>query len=180
MGCITLKGYARGCDDNSYAGIESVILFEKSGVTNYALDADGQLSGLTLASTFNAYKYDFLKDNSNFSSAPQGGAGVSISWLQTLTMIFRKNSLGLVTEVNNLSKNYLVAIVKDNNGEYWTLGLERGLELAPSAGAVTGNNLTEQNNMTVVFTGTEKVPMLNTDISTGSAIDAKILALFGF
>lgn len=179
MSCLNLQGYEKGCD-NSVGGIKSVVIFEFDSATDFVIDATGELTELTLDAANNAYKYEFLKDNSNFTDAIVGdGISANASFVPTLNMIFRKNSLSLVQEVFELSKNFLVAIVEDNNGEYWTLGLERGLSIGASAGASSGAALTDPNNYTILLTGAEARPMLNTDISSGSSIDAKILAAFG-
>ena len=179
MGCLNLKGYENGCDD-SIGGVKSIILVEQSGVTDFTIDIDGKLTDLTLDASTNAYKYDFLRDNANYTDAMIGdGVVSSISWQPVLNMIFKKNTLGLVQEVYELTRNYLVAFVEDNNGEFWTLGLERGLNLVASAGSSSGNIFEDPNNLTILIQGKEKRPMLNTDISTGSGIDQKILTLFG-
>lgn len=180
MSCLNLNGYTRGCDD-SVGGIKKVVIFEHSGVTDFSVDVSGELTDLTLDAGTNAYTYEFLRDNSNYTDAMLGdGVASNISWQPTLNMIFRKNSLNLVQEIYELSKNYLVAVVEDNNGEYWTLGLDRGLMMAASAGSSSGNIFEDANNLTVLLQGKERRPMLNTDISAGSSIDAKILAEFGF
>lgn len=180
MSCLQFTDYSRGCD-NSQGGIKTVVLFELSSGSSYTLSADNELTGYTMASDVDAYKFDFLKDNSNITDAIIGdGVGANISFQPTVNLIFKKNSKELLNNIMEMGKNYLVAIVEDNNGLYWTLGIERGLQVIAGAGASSGNLLTDPNNYTVILQGNEKLTMLETDISAGSSIDSKILDKFGF
>lgn len=180
MTCLNLQGYNRGCDQSN-GGIKTIVLFEQADVSTFAIDASGTLSSLDLVTAGEAYKYDFLRDNSNIADGIIGGGGVATaSYQPTINMIFRKSSLEIINEVIELGKSYTVGIVEDNNGNYWTLGLERGLEMLASAGMVSGNTLEEANSVTLLLQGKETRPIIPTDISGTSTIDAKILALFGF
>lgn len=180
MACLNLQGYSRGCD-KSNGGIKTIVLFEQADVSTFTVDASGILSDVQLETAAIPYKYDFLRDYSNIADAIIGGGGISTaSYQPTINMVFRKASVDIINEVIELGKSYTTGIVEDNNGNYWTLGLERGLEMLASAGMVSGNTLEEANSVTLLLQGKETRPVLPTDISGASIIDAKILALFGF
>lgn len=180
MACLNLQGYTKGCDQSN-GGIKTVVLFEQDDVSAYTVDASGVLETLELSTAGEAYKYDFLRDNSNIADAIIGGGGIAtVSYQPTINMIFRKASVEIINEVIELGKSYTVGMVEDNNGNFWTLGIDRGLELQASAGMVTGNTLEEANSVTLLLQGKETRPVLPTNVSGSSGIDPKILALFGY
>lgn len=178
MACLNLSGYAKGCDD-SIGGIKKVVIVETGEIDDYSISEAGQLTGITLGTEGTAHSYDYLRDNSNFTDGIIGdGLTSSVSWQPSLNMIFRKNSLTLVQEIFELSRNYVTVFVEDNNGEFWVLGLERGLMTAASPGSSSGNLFEDPNNLTVLLQGKERHPMYNMDVSS-TGIDSKILAEFG-
>lgn len=177
MSCLNLGGYTRTGCDNSTGGIEQVVLVEFSGIVDYTITGN-TVTELTLSGA-TPYTYEFQRDNANYTDAIIG-AELNVSFQPTVNMTFRKTSKTILAEVYELSKNYLAAIVKDNNGEYWIMGLNRGLALIPSAGASSGNMFEDPNNVIIALQGKERKPIQSIDISVGSLVDDKILTLFGF
>ena len=178
MGCRGLNGIAKGCKGSG--GIKNIVLFDLSGVTNYAFDVDGMLTELDLDAAFDAYSYKTMQWSSNLDSGQAGGTRDNLGfYTPTLTMIFSNNSKELVKEINAMNGLDLVAIVQDQNDKFWTVGLNTGLYSVSSAGFQTGVALGDQNQNTVVLAGEEKDLPYSTDVVSGSLIDAKILAAFG-
>lgn len=180
MSCLNLQGYDKGCDENGVGGVSKITLFELADVSTFTIDPSGLLTELELTTEGNAFNYDFQYENANTADVPVGGDKIAISYQPTINMIFNGYSISLVNEVIELAKNRLVAIVEFENGEYKTFGLEKGLRVNASAGNTSGNSITEQNQTAVLLQGSEKRPVVPTDISGTSLVDAKILALFGF
>ena len=181
MGCLTLGGYTKGCEA-SHGGIEKIALFEKSEVDwTGKTEANGIITALQLLSGSTGATYDFLKDNSNWVQTIVGdGILTSIHWTPTITLTFRRMSARLRTEIYNMSLGDLTAIIKDWNGIYWYIGGEKGLSLSASAGSSSGSKLEELNGEVIVINGMEPQPAYTIDISSGSSVDSRILALFGF
>lgn len=182
MGCLTLAGYSKGCDA-SHGGIKTIALFEKAGLDiDNATITTGEITGLDMTSDlYSGFTYDFLIDNTNWTQ-PVVGDGIlaSVHWTPNINLIFRKMSNTLRNEIYELSKGDLCAIVKDYNDVYWFLGYERGLRLVASTGSQSGSKLEELNGETLLLAGMESQPAYTIDISSGSTVDASILALFGF
>jgi len=177
MTCLNLKGYSRGCDE-SVGGIKTVVLFETADVSSYTIDASGNLSTLTLKDDGNAFKYEFLRDNANFTDAIIGAGTVSsISFQPSINLTFKRANTLLINEIIELGKNYTSAVIETNNGDHFTLGVERGLGLLASPGITSGNNFEEANGAVLLLQGTERRPIIPTDI-TAAGIDSKIKTLF--
>lgn len=177
MSCLNLKGYTRGCDE-SVGGIKTVVLFETADVSTYTIDSSGNLTTLTLTSTGNAYKYDFLRDNANFTDAVIGAGTVSsVSFQPSVNLTFKRANTDLINEIIQLGKNYTSAVIETNNGDHFTLGIERGLALLASPGITSGNNFEEANGAVLLLQGSERRPIIPTDI-TAEGIDSKIKSLF--
>ena len=170
MPCLSLTGYAKGCDQ-SLGGIKKVWLVEKVGLSTGMTITLGEVSGLTLLTGYSGYTYDFLKDNSNWVQ-PIVGDGVltSVHWEPTLTLVFRKMSKLLRNEIYELSKGDLIAIIRDFNDIYWLVGLGRGLNLIASGGSSSGSKLEELNGETLTFKGIEGIPAYTVDINNCSAV----------
>jgi hypothetical protein len=178
MACLNLQGYTRSECDNSTGGIEKVVLFAKSALVDYSTSG-GTVVELELGATDNAYVYEFQRDNANFTDAIIG-AELNLAFQTTLNMTFRKTSKTILAQIAEMAKDYMVAVVKDNNGEYWLLSADRGLALIASAGASTGNIFEDPNNVIIALQGKERKPVQSIDISVDSLVDQKILTLFGF
>jgi hypothetical protein len=65
-----------------------------------------------------------------------------------------------------LAQNTLVAVVKDNNGKYWYLGKQRGLDLTGGS-AGTGTADGDRSGYTLTFTGAEPAlaPEVNSTVA---------------
>jgi len=183
MGCITLGGYTKGCEQN-VGGIEKIALFERStlDVSGMTGEDTGHITAIAFISSGDTgATYDFLKDNSNWTQAIVGdGVMTNVHWTPVITLTFKRMSATLRNEIYELSKGDLVAIIKDWNGLYWLIGAHRGLNLTASAGSASGNKLDELNGEVIVLSGAETLPAPTIDISASSSVDSKILALFDF
>lgn len=156
--CLTLSGYAKGCDATGYGSIKKVVLFEKAGLVFSGLTiTQGEVtSGLTLATGYSGYTYDTLKDNSDFSS-PHVGDGVTsqIHYEPQINLVFARYTKAIKNEVQELRKADLCAIIQDANDVYWLFGAERGLNVIAGPGAVSGKKLEDPHGMTITLKGIE-------------------------
>lgn len=167
MPCLTLTGYAKGCDQ-SIGGIKKVFIVERAGLNLTGMTVTlGEVSGLTYVNGFTGYTYDFLKDNSNWTE-PLVGDGVltSVHFEPTITLVFRKMSKTLRNEIYEFTKGSLCAIIRDFNDVYWLVGSQRGLDLTASGGGQSGSKLEELNGYTIVLKGIEPIPAYTVDINT--------------
>lgn len=173
MACITNLGIAKGCN-TSIGGIKKVVIYEMTGLdTTGATISDGEVTVLAITSGFSGYSYDFLKDNSFAGEAIVGdGITAKASFTPAVNLVFRKNSAALRTEISELSKSELVALVLDQNDEWFIYGIDRGLNLVASTGSQTGSLLTDLNGITILLQGSE--PQL------AYTVDSSVDALSGF
>jgi len=78
---------------------------------------------------------------------------------QALSMVFNKmeatkrNQLLLMGQATNM-----VVVAKDNNGKYWSIGLERGAYMTAGT-SVSGTAYGDQNGYQITISGTELYPM---------------------
>lgn len=78
---------------------------------------------------------------------------------QALSMVFNKmeaakrNQLLLVGQATNM-----VVVAKDNNGKYWSIGLERGAYMTAGT-SVSGTAYGDQNGYQITISGAEPYPM---------------------
>jgi hypothetical protein len=167
MGCLTISGYAKGCD-SSYGGIKQIAIYEKAAFDwTGATITDGIISAVTLYDNFSGATYDFMKDSSNWSEAIIGdGIQTTIHWTPIITLMFRRMSVTLRNEIMEMSKGDLVVFLEDYNGLTWCIGSDRGLQLAASAGGVSGSKLEEMNGETIVIQGAETYKAYNIDITS--------------
>lgn len=167
MACLSISGYSKGCD-KSIGGIKKVALFEKAGLdlTGATISA-GQMTALTVYDGYTGYTYDFIRDNANWTEPIVGDGIITAVYFQpTITLMFRKWSLTLRNEIEELSKGEIVAFVQDYNDNYWVFGTDKGLLLRASDGSQSGNNFDEMNGATVVLQSEESYPGYNVDMET--------------
>lgn len=133
-GCATLTGFTMGCAD-VVGGLSELYLAEWCDVASVT-EASGTISAITMEATEVFYQYELDRNNSSFTSEiNRSQENGTTFYTQNLTFKLKNNSVATRNEVVELAKATLVAIVKDNNGNYYYLGQDSGLDL--SAGSQT-------------------------------------------
>jgi hypothetical protein len=154
MACALTQGYTLDCKD-SVGGLTAVYFapWEDLGTVT---QASGVVTTLTMDQGKKFYKYELVKESSNFAEAVttnvQNG---TVFYTQTLEVILNKLQVNTRNEILLLAKNRLAVIATDNNGDNWFLGVAYGLDLT-GGGSATGTAFGDRSGYTLTFTGNEK------------------------
>lgn len=159
------SGYDLQCK-NSVGGVKAVYLFEyeKLSRKNYRVVANELVSmqGSVI------YRFNTLKNASYSETGSISNTGDSFS--QTLNINFSK--IGELYHFERLIKKRLRAIIEDNNGKFWILGLENGLTTSAYT-KQTGASKTELNGYNITLSGMERLeaPYLQNLNSLGFGVE---------
>jgi len=172
MACSNLTaGFTLDCND-SQGGIEKIF------IGNGAVESITETSGLVTAITVGGsamvpadfFEFDTPRQTSSLTEATTvSQENGTITFDQQLTMVFNKmeaekrNQLLLMAEATSM-----VIVAKDNNGKYWSIGLERGGYMT-SGTAVSGVAYADRSGYELVVGGIEKSPMYEV---TGSIVES--------
>jgi hypothetical protein len=157
-----LNSFTIDCNDSN-GGVAQIKVraFDANLVTSgLATVTSGQITfagnGLT-----DWYAFDCAQETSVATSdgATDRAAGTSVH-TQTITYINNKLKVAFRNTLNNMHGMLVHVAVKDNNGNAWLFGYERGLIVSASSSA-TGTAFNERNGYSVTFTGREKDTILN-------------------
>lgn len=150
--CLISAGYTLGCKDNT-GSIKSVYLGNWSSNTTYAEKTDGTITGTTSGST--VYKFDVVKQtaglNETINASTENG---TVFYQQELALVFNKMSADLRNQILLIAKATTVAIIEDQNGNYWLLGRVNGMDLTTGT-AGTGVAYGDRNGYALTLTGME-------------------------
>jgi hypothetical protein len=154
MACALTQGYTLDCKD-SIGGLTTVYFAPWEDLATVTIAA-GVVTTLTMDATKVFYKYDLVKESSNFAEAVttnvQNG---TVFYTQTLEVILNKLQVNTRNEILLLAKNRLAVIAVDNQGDKWFLGVAYGLDLT-GGGSATGTAFGDRSGYTLTFTGNEK------------------------
>jgi hypothetical protein len=153
MACALSQNYVLDCKD-SLGGITEVYFIAAADVTSIT-EASGVITALVKASGKRFYKYELVKGTSSFveniNASVENG---TIFYQQELTIILNKLQVNTRNEILLLAKNLLDVVAKDNNGKYWYLGKNRGLDITAGS-AQSGAAEGDRSGYTLTFTGKE-------------------------
>lgn len=153
MACALSQNYVLDCKD-SLGGITEVYFIAAADVTSIT-EASGVITALVKASGKRFYKYELVKGTSSFveniNASVENG---TIFYQQELTIILNKLQVNTRNEILLLAKNQLEVVAKDNNGKYWYLGKNRGLDITAGS-AQSGAAEGDRSGYTLTFTGKE-------------------------
>lgn len=156
---FTLAGLCKDCEGN-VGGISVVYVALASEISGKpSVDSStantGMITAITLTHTGTTpfYEYQFKKNTGSMTStlnvSDQGDTYVET----VLSLIFNKMETKKRIEMNALSVQDLVVIVKDCNGKYWYLGYDNPVN-ASNGGGETGTNRTDSNHYSLELTDT--------------------------
>lgn len=170
MACTLIQGRTIDCRD-AVGGIEEVYIAEYENV-NSVTDSSGTVTGVTMASGTKFWTYKMEKENAMFTEPHVGSQeNGTLFYEQQLSFTLKKLSASLRNEIKNLSQNRLVIIVKDNNGTYWMLGQDYGMDkVGGDNNGTTGKLFGDMSGYTLNFTGKEKNPANVVDASLFPAL----------
>ena len=167
--CALTSGYSLDCKDSS-GGIVEVYFIEKANVSSIAT-ASGVVTGITKAATKRFWKYELPKETGSFSSNPQPSQeNGTLFFEQTLTIVVNKLTTAVNTELKLLAQNVLIAVVKDNNGIFWMLGKDRGIDMGASTSG-SGTAYGDRSGYQLEFMGKEPDGLIEVNSSVAAALE---------
>ena len=172
MACSNLTaGFTLDCNDAN-GGIEKI--FISNGPVESITETAGLVSAITVGGSALApadfFVFEVPRQTSSLTeTATISQENATVFYDQAITMIFTKmeaakrNQLLLMAEATSM-----VVIAKDNNGKYFSIGLERGAYTS-AATATSGVSYGDRNGYEIVISGLEAAPSYEVD---GSIVEA--------
>ena len=159
--CALTTGFDLDCRD-SIGGVKSVRLASLEDYTAMAATgaSTGAITGWTTAA-LDFYKYDQLKETSSLTESINGSSqNGTVFFTPEVVIVLSKLDVTKRNEIKVLSQQRLVAIVEGNDGSYWLVGYENGLELNAGTSA-TGTAFGDLSGYSLTLSGMEKEPMVS-------------------
>ena len=160
MSCNLTAGWTVGCSDSN-GGVEAV--FIANGKVEGFTESNGEVSAITVAGAplvpADFFKFEVPKQTSLFEEEIEASTeNGTVMYTQSLTLVFNKLEAAKRNQILLMAQNEdLVVVVKDNNGKYWSVGLERGATV--TAGTLTtGQSYADRNGGELTISGMEKLP----------------------
>lgn len=154
MPCALTQGYTFDCKDN-IGGLEAVWFINWNDVSAIT-EASGTVTAITKSSGKVFYKYQLVKNTASFTENIQGSIeNGTVNFDQQLVIVINKTQVNMRNEILLLSRNNMMAVVKDRNGRYWLAGRYSGLDLLSGSGT-SGTTATDRNGYNLTFSGAEK------------------------
>jgi len=165
MSCVTLTGYTLSCDRAS-GGVKTVYMVEHSDITSYAQNSAGLVTGITLASGVVLKEYEVQREDSDWTETFAGAReNRTVAWDQTLRLKIHKKDAAIRTEILALANFTGAAIVQEEDGGYYFLGADSGLDMTPTTAGQSGINREDMNGWTIELQGKEKLAAPEVDSS---------------
>lgn len=169
MACSNISaGIALDCNESN-GGIEKIYI-ANGPVQSITLDAPGFVDSITVAGSpltpADFYEFEVPRQTSSLTETHTvSQTNGTLFYDQALTMVFNKmeadkrNQLLLMAQATNM-----VVIAKDNNGIYWSIGLERGAYMTAGS-SVSGTAYGDRNGYEITISGAELNPTYEVDSS---------------
>ena len=152
MSCVLTTGFTEECEDG-LGGIEQgeflLTQFTDIDATATVITA-GEITTLTQVALTNFYRYYMKKEAANFVTTMSKENGNQI-YETVVTLPMMKMSAAKFVEFKLVAGKPNVIIVKDNNGLYWAIGIDKGADLNGATGQ-TGTAMNDANGHTLTFT----------------------------
>lgn len=150
----TLAGIARDCSA-SVGGVKAVYMANFEDVDTVTVTSN-VVSAITMVGAAKFYAYYFNPQTSNFVVNINANRENGTLFFETvLSLVFPKQDAAKRLEVNALAQAGLMAIVQDNNDNYWLLGKDEPL-LMTTGTAETGTARADRNGYALEFTDGQK------------------------
>lgn len=168
--CLLTGGFGLpSCRDNT-GGIDTIYITNWSNVTQYDLDADEIVTGITMSGTTKFYEYKPNKNSGQFTQtvtvSPENG---TVGTEQTITLITSKNEYVKRNLIKLLAQSEMIAIVLDRNGKYFLAGADFGMTLT-NTGYDSGKLITDGNSWQLQMVGNEKFPAYEVSASVVASV----------
>ena len=172
MACSAItSGVINGCSTNQ-GGLDAV--FIANGPVQSFIESNGEISSITVAGSAltpsDFFKFEVPRQTSSFTETVTGDVSQgTVTYAQSVILILNqmqastRDQLQLIFEATSM-----VVVVKDNNGRYFTVGLERGAYGSTSTNT-SGVAFQDANKYEITIEGIEAKPSFEVD---GSIIEA--------
>ncbi|MGA0397651.1 MAG: hypothetical protein ACO3O3_10870 [Ilumatobacteraceae bacterium] len=171
MACtLTLAGRGVGCKD-ALGGIKRIYVAEwVDGIWEDI--ASGEVAGSTAAITF--YTYDMTRGSGSLNQTITSDlAAGTVFFDQVCSVTFNKAAASDITEISNLVKGRMAVLVEDNNGNWFVMGHQNGVEVSGGT-AQTGTAAGDQNGFTLEFSAQDVAPAPFLALTSGAPTDTDI------
>lgn len=160
-GCALSYSYDLDCRD-AVGGVKSVRF---ANLDDYlALNPvapAGIVTSITGTATFR--KYEQLKETSSLTETINGNSqNGTVYFTPEVVVVLSKLDVDKRNEIKVLAQQRLVAIVETNDGSYWVVGYQNGLELNAGTSA-TGTAFADLSGYSLTFSGMEAETMVEID-----------------
>lgn len=158
MSCCITGGITLDCRDNT-GGIEYVYIGCAGLTAGLTVSDTGTMSGFWGLTAGSFYKFEVPKQTSSFTetinTSEENG---TVFYDQQVTLVFTKWEREKRNQIALLAKNRkLAVVVKDGNGNYWSVGAHRGAHML-SGSAATGTAYGDRNGFEIILQGLEPKP----------------------
>lgn len=151
--CALTQDYNFGCDVGT-GGTKECYFIELENVSSLT-ESSGTITAITKAAGKIFRKYQLVRETANFEETIVGNIqNGTIFYDQKGTIILNKQQVAVRNEILLLSKNFLIAVIHDQNDTYRLFGRINGLRLE-NGSASTGTAWGDRNGYTLNFTGKE-------------------------
>ena len=171
MACsLTLAGRGVGCKD-ALGGIKRIYVAQwADGIWEDI--SSGEVAGVTAATTF--YTYDMTRGSGSLTQTITSDlAAGTVFFDQVCSVTFNKAAASDITEISNLVKGRMAILVEDNNGNWFVMGHQNGVEVSGGT-AQTGTAAGDQNGFTLEFSAQDVAPAPFLALTSGAPSDADI------
>ena len=155
MACDLVQGYEILCRD-AIGGIQEVYIAEWVDVPQANITAaSGVITAMTCNSGKQFFTYQLEKENAEYTNPITTSVENGTTFYDsTLVFTMKKMSASMKNSLKVLAQNRLMIIVLDNNGIYWVLGRQKGID-ATDIQINSGKAFGDLSGSTITFTGKE-------------------------
>ena len=171
MSCNITAGFTLDCNDSN-GGIEKI--FIANGPVESITETSGTITAITVGGSAltpsDFFEFEVPRQTSSFTETINvSNENGTVFYDQALTMIFNKMEASKRDQILLLSQNNeMVVVFKDNNGKYFSVGVERGAYMTAGT-SVSGVAYGDRNGYELTISGMEEQPAFEV---TGSIVEA--------
>jgi len=171
MSCNITAGFTLDCNDSN-GGIEKI--FIANGPVESITETSGTITAITVGGSAltpsDFFEFEVPRQTSSFTETINvSNENGTVFYDQALTMIFNKMEATKRDQILLLSQNNeMVVVFKDNNGKYFSVGVERGAYMTAGT-SVSGVAYGDRNGYELTISGMEEQPAFEV---TGSIVEA--------
>jgi len=172
MACSNLTaGFTLDCNDSN-AGIDKV--FIANGPVESITESAGTITAITVGGSAlvpaDFFEFEVPRQTSSFTEtinvSQENG---TVFYDQALTMVFNKMEASKRDQILLMAQaTNMVVVFKDNNGKYFSVGVERGAYMTAGT-SVSGTAYSDRNGYEITISGAEASPSYEV---TGSIVEA--------